>query len=52
MKRICFDGDPLFAEKINLEKIEEILTGLLKEGTVECWFMAATSPSWIRPLKS
>lgn len=44
MKRICFDGDPLFAEKINLEKIEEILTGLLKEGTVECWFYGCNKP--------
>lgn len=44
MKRICFDGDPLFAEKVNLEKIEEILTGLLKEGTVECWFYGCNRP--------
>ena len=44
MKRICFDGDPLFAEKVNLEKIEEILTGLLKEGTVECWFYGCNQP--------
>lgn len=44
MKRICFDGDPLFAEKVNLEKIEKILNGLLQEGTVECWFYGCNRP--------
>lgn len=44
MKRICFDGDPLFAEKVNLEKIEKILNSLLKEGTVECWFYGCNKP--------
>lgn len=38
MKRICFDGDPLFIEAANLEKIEKILDNLLKEDEVECWF--------------
>ncbi len=44
MKRICFDGDPLFAEKVNLEKIEEILTDLLSKGSVECWFYGCNKP--------
>ena len=44
MKRICFDGDPLFAEIVNLKKIEEILTSLLQQGDVECWFYGSKRP--------
>lgn len=44
MKRICFDGDPLFAEKINLAKIETILRRLLQDGDVECWFFGCNMP--------
>lgn len=38
MKRICFDGEPLFTEISNLDKIEAILNKLLHDGDVECWF--------------
>lgn len=44
MKRICFDGDPLFAEKVISDKIEKILFDLLQEGDVECWFYGCNRP--------
>ena len=46
MKRICFDGDPLFAEIVNLKKIEEILTSLLQQGDVECWFYGSKKTNY------
>lgn len=43
MKRICFEGAPLFAERSSLEQIEHILRDFLQEGPVECWFFGCHS---------